>query len=230
MMARIVSLVAYLLFPSSTQRGLIKALQLYPWCDPKIEDIPAGCSRLSCILRFTQSNLAITVVFLLIMKSEDILEIILNFTAVNVISNLDDDAFYIARSGILGSKVREEAKRIGNTKLPACMHRKSKRFWCSMMLAIYAAIFLSLMIAVMTVIEDHCLDVLHGMVYFQFGASNVLLLCSVVIFIARERRSRRESPKGLSRQDSQITVRTSIATSRRASFETINPEDFEQAC
>jgi len=234
MMARIVSLAAYLLFPSSTQRGLIKALQLYLWCDSAIEDIPAGCSRLSCTLRFTQSNLAITVVFLLIMKSEDTLEIILNFTAVNFISNLEDDAFYIAKSGILGSKFMEEAKRIGKTKLPSCMHRKSKRISCSVMLATYAAIFLSLMIALMTVNdEDACSKVLRGMVQFQCGVSSVLLLYSVVISLygaCCSRGSRRESPQGFSRQDSQKTVRTSTATSRRSSFEIVIPEDFEQTC
>ena len=43
----------------------------------------------SCILRFIQGGMAIFSSFILIVNSSNVIEIILNFTAVNFISNID---------------------------------------------------------------------------------------------------------------------------------------------
>eukprot|EP00534_Pseudo-nitzschia_fraudulenta_P008305 CAMPEP_0201149792 /NCGR_PEP_ID=MMETSP0851-20130426/11026_1 /ASSEMBLY_ACC=CAM_ASM_000631 /TAXON_ID=183588 /ORGANISM="Pseudo-nitzschia fraudulenta, Strain WWA7" /LENGTH=880 /DNA_ID=CAMNT_0047426267 /DNA_START=109 /DNA_END=2751 /DNA_ORIENTATION=+ len=66
--------------------------------------------------------MAILVAFLLVMVSDTVVDIILNFTAVNFISNLDDVAFELAKSGHLGKDFKRKAESIEETKLPVCMN------------------------------------------------------------------------------------------------------------
>jgi len=51
---------------------------------------------------------------LLILTSNTVVDIILNFTAVNFISNLDDYAFCLAFSGKINQTLEDEATRIAN--------------------------------------------------------------------------------------------------------------------
>ena len=57
---------------------------------------------ISCSLRFIQGFLAIIATFLLIVTSDDVIEIVLNFAAVNFISNLDEVGFELAKWGKYG--------------------------------------------------------------------------------------------------------------------------------
>jgi len=54
------------------------------------------------------------------MTSSNVTEIILNFTAVNFISLLDDTAFTVAKDGRYGPTLEEAAKRVENEPLPRC--------------------------------------------------------------------------------------------------------------
>lgn len=152
--AQVVSLLVYMVFPGSTQQDLIKAIMLFPWCAPKAETIPIGCIRTSCILRGIQGYNALSVVFLLIMQSDNALDIILNFTAVNFISDLDDAAFSLAKSGIFGHGLQQETARIANTMLPKCIYRESKHIWYTTVMVCSGATLLSAMIF-MTVAEKN---------------------------------------------------------------------------
>ena len=91
--AQVLLLLAYVMFPNSTLQDIIKAIQLFPMRCTKEDDAPVGCIRIACILRFIQGNFAIIVVFLLVMSAESTLDIILNFTAVHFITELDKIRF-----------------------------------------------------------------------------------------------------------------------------------------
>jgi hypothetical protein len=144
-MAQIVAMLAYVIFPNSTQQDLIRAIQHFPWCAAETDDIPVGCIRISSILRVIQGHGAVSVVFLLVMKSDSTLDIILNFTAMHFLSDLDDAAFSLARSGVFGPNFREEAKRIAGTKLPRRVQNQRKHIWYGGVMVFYCAVFFTLM-------------------------------------------------------------------------------------
>eukprot|EP00957_Ditylum_brightwellii_P120764 9211850-Ditylum_brightwellii.AAC.1 len=62
--------------------------------------------------------------FLLIVTSDDVIDIILNFAAVNFISNLDEAAFDLAKWGKYGPALEREAKNIEEKPIPYCIYRK----------------------------------------------------------------------------------------------------------
>jgi len=102
----------------------------------------------SCVLRFSQGGLAMFVTLLLIVTTENVIEIVLNFAAVNFISYLDDVAFRLALWGKYGPKLEEEANRITNLSLPPCMTRQNRhiRFQCTLVTAAFP--LLATMIAI----------------------------------------------------------------------------------
>lgn len=141
-MAQAIALLTFVMFPNSMIKDLVIAVKLFPMDSKNVTGVPLGCTRISCMLRGIQSIFAIGVVFILVMSTENILEIILNFTAVNFITDLDDSAFKLARSGVFGPALRVETKRIENMKLPPCIHRKSTHFWYgSVMVATFVVLF-----------------------------------------------------------------------------------------
>jgi len=146
--AQIASLLAYMLYPNSSQQDVVRAIQMYPWCPPDTKDVPIGSIKLSCLARGIQSHCAICVVFLLVMTCDTTLDIILNLTAANFISELDTKAFHLAKSGVFGPGLENEAKRIEKTELPACSYSESKHICYGMLLSVYALIFLTFGIAV----------------------------------------------------------------------------------
>jgi len=92
--------------------------------------------------------MAIFVTLLLIMTSDSVIEIVLNFAAVNFISYLDNVAFGLALWGKYGLKLEKEANRITNLPLPTCMTRGNKytRFQCT--LVTFAFPLLAIMTAI----------------------------------------------------------------------------------
>jgi hypothetical protein len=70
--------------------------------------ISTSCRALTGIL-----SLAVTL--LLIVQSEDVLDLLLNFTAIEVVSQLDDAAFLLAEHHYLGREVRKDAAKVSTT-------------------------------------------------------------------------------------------------------------------
>jgi len=141
--AQIASLLAYMLYPNSSQQDVVRAIQMFPWnpCPSDTKDVPVGCIRISCLARGIQSHCAISVVFLLVMTCDSTLDIILNLTAANFISELDSKAFVLAGTGVFGPKLEDEAKRIAKKELPSCSHSETKHLCYGMLLVMYALIF-----------------------------------------------------------------------------------------
>lgn len=175
--AQVISLLVYLVFPNSTLHDVIKAVQLFPWSSKEKDNVPVGCIRISCVLRGIQSNCAIMTVFLLVMTSANAYDIILNFTAVNFISDLDEAAFSLARSGMFGLSLKEESKRIERKNLPACSYRESKHVSYGIVVLYTAATLFGLMMVGIMNPEKSLMSIKIAMrVQFAVGFS-LLFLC-----------------------------------------------------
>jgi len=138
---QIVSLSAYLLFPEASLQDVIKAFQFFPRSSEAQSGDPVKSMKFSCFLRGFQGFLAVTAALLLVLTSGTVVDIILDFTAVNFVSKLDDYAFVLAKSGQFGPALKVESEKIMNTKLPRCMCRKSKHI-CYMIVSSFIALIL----------------------------------------------------------------------------------------
>eukprot|EP00531_Pseudo-nitzschia_arenysensis_P000632 CAMPEP_0116129926 /NCGR_PEP_ID=MMETSP0329-20121206/8184_1 /TAXON_ID=697910 /ORGANISM="Pseudo-nitzschia arenysensis, Strain B593" /LENGTH=1066 /DNA_ID=CAMNT_0003624225 /DNA_START=259 /DNA_END=3456 /DNA_ORIENTATION=+ len=123
--AQFISILAYTLFPESSLMEIIKAVRYFPTKDASTYD-PNGFMRLSCILRAMQGSMATLAVFAVLITSDTVEAIVLNFTALNFISGLDDDAFSLAREGMFGKGLKQEAIRIENKERPPYVTKRSK--------------------------------------------------------------------------------------------------------
>jgi hypothetical protein len=111
------SIMAFLVFADESIKDVANAVRYFPlpvWSEKNLlnwfkDNI---WTALACVLRFTQGSFACFTVFLLVMTSTDVIEIVLNFTAVNEISNFDDSAFTLAISGKYGDVLKKKATDI----------------------------------------------------------------------------------------------------------------------
>jgi hypothetical protein len=90
---------------------------------------------LSCYLRLLQGLVATYATLILITNSNSVMEIILNFSAINFISDLDDKAFDMAQEGTWGTRLETESNEIQQEGLPNFMHGCNKKnrckiYWC----------------------------------------------------------------------------------------------------
>jgi hypothetical protein len=130
---QITATLSYVIFADSTVLDVVTAVELFPRFNQATSDDKLGCMVFASILRLSQGIFAITVTLLLIVTSSTTIEIILNFTAINFISTLDNVGFEIIKWGKYGPKFEEEAKRIEKLPLPRCIYRKYKhvRYLCT---------------------------------------------------------------------------------------------------
>eukprot|EP00533_Pseudo-nitzschia_delicatissima_P000291 CAMPEP_0116094616 /NCGR_PEP_ID=MMETSP0327-20121206/9229_1 /TAXON_ID=44447 /ORGANISM="Pseudo-nitzschia delicatissima, Strain B596" /LENGTH=1039 /DNA_ID=CAMNT_0003586237 /DNA_START=100 /DNA_END=3219 /DNA_ORIENTATION=- len=125
------ALITFVLFADSSMLDVITAVHTFPNFALATTDDKIWCMVLSCTLRFVQGSFASFVAFILVFTSDNVIDVILNFTALNFISALDEVAFEFAKSGKYGHRMEEKIKRIEELPLPVCMFRKHKhlRFW-----------------------------------------------------------------------------------------------------
>mmetsp|Transcript_944 Transcript_944/g.2013 ORF Transcript_944/g.2013 Transcript_944/m.2013 type:complete len:351 (-) Transcript_944:388-1440(-) len=178
---KVVSLLAYVVFPNSAQMDLLNAIKQYPLraADAEGADVPIGCIRISCILRSIQANIAIFLFFFLIMSADNIVDIILNHTAVNFISDLDEMAFSLAKSGVFGPDLAKESRRIAHTMLPACSYRTFAHVWYGVMMTVYGIVLLALAAVMMVSEEPHDYWVTR-----VFADPQVMLVVVLIVVIA----------------------------------------------
>jgi len=118
------ALLSYCIFADESLKDMVTAVETFPRFSKAKEGDKTRCMVFSCVLRFTQGMLATIVVLLLVITTADVIDIILNFTAVNFISGFDDVAFELAQWGKYGPRLEAEAKRIEELPVPDCMYRK----------------------------------------------------------------------------------------------------------
>jgi hypothetical protein len=125
---QIVALVAFVVFPDATLQGIVKGIQLFP---PLSEGNSTSVFylRFACILRLIQGIAATTTVWILVMTTKSVIDIILNFTAISFVSSLDEDAFSLAEDGVFGRGLQKGATRVTDAKLPAFVCKRSKHLW-----------------------------------------------------------------------------------------------------
>jgi hypothetical protein len=70
----------------------------------------------SAILRCVVGSLSTWVSYLLIMQDETVMSLLLNFTAIEFVSNLDDVAFILGKYGYLGMEIEHDAVTVSDTK------------------------------------------------------------------------------------------------------------------
>mmetsp|Transcript_86 Transcript_86/g.200 ORF Transcript_86/g.200 Transcript_86/m.200 type:complete len:932 (-) Transcript_86:518-3313(-) len=129
---QIVSLLVYVIFPGSSVQDFVKVVQLFPrsFNEP---DYPVWMMGFACCIRLCQSLFGITAVWTLVMSSETVIEIILNFPAINFISELDELAFSLAEAGVFGHSIKVEiARRALNLDLPPRYHARTRHYWIVM--------------------------------------------------------------------------------------------------
>jgi len=105
--SQVLSLLAYVIFPQSTLQDVFNAFRFWSSgdsCDP------VWCIRFSCALKGFQGISAIIAAWLLVMTSTTVVDIILNFTAITFISDLDELAFTLAKSGMVGEALKKESE------------------------------------------------------------------------------------------------------------------------
>jgi len=70
---------------------------------------------LSILLRGSEGLLGLFVTFLLVMQSNNVLDLLLNFSAMEFVTLLDDVIFALTSEGFLGRVLKKEATRLSGT-------------------------------------------------------------------------------------------------------------------
>ena len=72
----------------------------------------------SCSLRFTEGLLSVFVAFVFIVQATKVLELYMNFAAVEFVAHLDNVAFHIADLGLIGSATQHAAQEAQEVHMP----------------------------------------------------------------------------------------------------------------
>ena len=109
------ALIFYCIFADESMRDIVKAVELFPqYRTAKVGDKTKYMTLAWCVLRYIQGVTAASVTLLLVITAPDVVDSILNFTAVNFISGLDEIGYELALWGKYGRpKLENEAKCIG---------------------------------------------------------------------------------------------------------------------
>jgi hypothetical protein len=118
------ALTSYCIFADESLKDIVTAVETWPKFVKAKPGDKVRLIMLSCSLRFAQGMLATISVVLLVITTSDVIDIILNFTAVNFISAFDDVAFELAQWGKYGPRLEAEANRIEELPVPDCIFRK----------------------------------------------------------------------------------------------------------
>jgi len=142
---QVVSMAAYLAYPEASLQDLITAVRFFPRTSKVKRGDPIGNMRFACVLRGIQGTVATFATLILILTTDTVVDIILNFTAVNFISRLDNQSFELAMEGEFGPALKAEAERITDTPLPHCMYRdkSSKKLYRSRLVMAFLSLALS---------------------------------------------------------------------------------------
>eukprot|EP00536_Pseudo-nitzschia_multiseries_P016330 jgi/Psemu1/220980/e_gw1.1078.1.1 len=125
------AILSYCIFADESLKDVVTAVEMWPTMSKAKPEDRAWLILTSCLFRFSQGLLATIVVLLLVINTSDVVDIVLNFTAVNFVSAFDDVAFELAKWGKYGPGMEAETKRVEELPLPDCCRRATNyvRFW-----------------------------------------------------------------------------------------------------
>lgn len=73
---------------------------------------------MSIVARFGQGGLCLSVTFMLVVQSVEVVQLFLDFLAVTFVSTLDDCMFSLAREGYFAHRLRMEARKMSKVRVP----------------------------------------------------------------------------------------------------------------
>jgi hypothetical protein len=124
-----VAVVFFALMPDASLQDMITAHQIWP----RTQTADKIGRMISCVVRFTQGFVATLVALILILTSTSAVDIILNFTAVNFISDIDGTLFSLAKKNVFGGTLADAADHISNKHLPEQATAKKYRRYQAVM-------------------------------------------------------------------------------------------------
>jgi hypothetical protein len=113
--AEFAAIICYALIPDASLQDIVVAYRLWPSWESKTN---RRGRQIACTLRGIQGISASVAVLFLINISPNVIDIILNFAALNFVSDMDSVAFELAKKGVFGKDLRNEAIRIATKDLP----------------------------------------------------------------------------------------------------------------
>ncbi len=118
---QMLSIIAFFLFGGESLSDVVQAVLNAPAvcisCDEKYRKKNLWL-QLSCTLRLIQGILGCSTGLLLVVSSNEVIDIVLNFTAVHFISDFDNKAYDLAKNGFYGKGLFDATKTVEGMKLP----------------------------------------------------------------------------------------------------------------
>ncbi len=146
--AQYMALLSYCIFADASVLDVVKAVETFPNSTNAKSGDKIGRMIFSCVLRLSQGVFATIVALLLVIQTQDVIDIILNFTAVNFVSCFDEVAFELAKAGKYGPSFKSEAIRIEGLSIPECIHRKREHIRYRYTVLTIAAVLMASLTAV----------------------------------------------------------------------------------
>ncbi|CAJ1933014.1 unnamed protein product [Cylindrotheca closterium] len=115
-----------------TQNNIFQGLDLFVQNFKYIREVPGVTVYKYYLAALTQVNVGIFgifVTFLIIMQSEEVVDLLLNFTAMEFVASLDDAAFVLAWRGFFGRAMKDTASVVAEVKYTPKDKHKWLRKW-----------------------------------------------------------------------------------------------------
>jgi hypothetical protein len=98
----------------------------------------ASCGKwwFATACRFLSGALGLVITFFLIVIADNVFDLLLNFTAMEFVSQLDDVAFFLAGTGYFGSKSLEKSEEIDETSYPQAADERKRRITVHLLLLV----------------------------------------------------------------------------------------------
>lgn len=120
-LAKALSLFYFLAVPLSSLQDMISGCENFPSyrsAGQTSDGSKIWYMRLASLLKILQGLTAALAVFFLVMTSMSVLDVVLNFTAINFISEMDDALFQLAESGMLGTSLNDAVGKLKEMHIP----------------------------------------------------------------------------------------------------------------
>lgn len=127
------AIAGYALIPDASIQDVVTAHQLFPHRNGT-ENVLGR--KISSVLRWIQGASACVCVLFLINVSPNAIDIILNFAALNFVSDMDNVAFELASRGVFGKPLRKECERIMVLELPDTVGDKTNPYRRAMIITL----------------------------------------------------------------------------------------------
>lgn len=146
---QILAVISYCLFADMSVKDYLTALDLFPQYSKVTKKDKYWCMVFSCVLRFSMGFLTFIVTLIMLLTNTSVIDTILDFLAMNFISDIGKMAFQLCLWGKYGRRLEAEARRLEDAPLPQCMLRqpnsKRYRFMVTPIIAL-ASLILSMLI------------------------------------------------------------------------------------